>query len=231
MNAFILTLCSLLAGSVIAATSSASIDDLKERLATKVAELRQTQKKAIAGTVKETAISTFTVETVGSNMKIERTDEIKVFQIIRGKRTQLTTDEIAKGDFVVVFGDLDTGLDLLNAKVVFIQSKPLDRVAGVVASVDRNEFTATVKTPEGQEYVIDIEKSSSVIQYDNDKGLVKGGFSKLIPGATVHIVGSAVPKKENRISALRLVDLGNLSGITPTATPTKEASSSATPTP
>lgn len=233
MNTMFLSLLSILAGSVMAATSSAKIDDLKDRLATKVAELRQTQKKAIAGIVKETALSTFTVETPGSDMKIEKTDEIAVFQHIKGKRTTLTTEDIEKEDFVVVFGDLDTGLDLLNAKVVFIQSKPLERIAGVVTGIDRKAFTAMVKTPVGQEYTIDIEKTTSILQFTNDKGLVKGGFSKLAEGSTVHIVGTAVPKKEHRISALRLVDLGNLTGVTPTATATEEptptASVSATP--
>lgn len=222
----IIAISLLISGAVQAATPTATpssqINDLKERLATKVAELRQTQKKAIAGIVKETALSTFTVETPGSDMKIERTDEITVFQQIKGKRTTLTTDDIEKGDFVVVFGDLDTGLDLLNAKIVFIQSKPLERAAGVVTDIDRKAFTAEVKTPEGQQYTIDIEKTTNILQLTKDKGLVKGGFSKLVVGSTVHIVGTAVPKKERRISALRLVDLGNLTGATPTATATEE---------
>lgn len=208
-----------------------AIDDLKERLATKVAELRQTQRKAISGVVKEVTVSTFTIETSGSDIKIELTDDIKVFQTIKGKRTALTTDDIAKSDYVAVIGNLDTGLDLLYAKVVVIQNAPLFRVAGMVSEIDRTEFTATVKTPDGQEYVIDIEKSTGALIFDQTRGLIKGGFSKLAIGNTVHIVGTVVPKKENRVSAVRLIDLGNLNSVTPTPTPevTSTASASGTP--
>src|SRR5688572_27783920 len=68
-------------------TPTNKIDDLKERLATKVAELRQTQRKAIYGTIKAVSVSTFTVETATNDLKIELTDDIKVFQMIKGKRT------------------------------------------------------------------------------------------------------------------------------------------------
>ncbi len=211
---------------VFAATSSGTptptskIDDLKERLATKVAELRQTQKKAIYGTVKAVSVSTFTVESDTRELKIELTDDIKVFQMIKGKRTELTGENLAKDDTVSVFGEYDTGLDLLRAKVVVIQSKPRERVTGTVSAIDRKEFTVTITTTGGQEYVIDIEKTTNVLMFDQAKGLIKGGFSKLETGRTVHIVGTAVAKEDNRISAARLIDLGNLTGATPTPTPT-----------
>lgn len=221
------------------ATTSAStpaptdhIDDLKERLATKVAQLRQTQQKAIYGTVKTTTVSTFTVETDTRDLKIELTDDIDVFQIIRGKRTALTTEDIAESDLVTVFGEYDSALDLLRAKVVFIQTAPLTRVSGVVTAVDRKEFTTTLKTSEGQEYVIDIETTTNTLAFDAEKGLIKGGFSRIETGKTIHVVGTAVAKEDHRISASRIVDLGNLSGTvtpTPTDVPTPIASASATP--
>lgn len=136
-------------GSVFAATpaatpsSSSKIDDLKERLATKVAELRQVQKKAIVGNVKATSVSTITVETKTSDVKIELTDEIKVFQTISGKRTTLTTDNIEKGDYVVVFGDYDATLDLLQAKVIVIQDPLPPRFSGLISAIDKKNFTVT----------------------------------------------------------------------------------------
>lgn len=237
MQDAIFTFISMLSliGNVFAATASptptSAIDDLKERLATKVAQLRQSQRKAIAGYIKEVSLSTFTVEVPGSDMKIELTDDINVFQTIKGKRTALTTDNIAKDDFVAVFGNLDTGLDLLHAKVVIIQRAPLARIYGIVTAIDRTEFTANIKTVDGQEFTVDIEKTTNVLTFDNDKSLVKGGFSKLSVGNTIHVVGTVVPKKDHRISALRLADLGNLTGATPTPTeePTPTASASAAP--
>lgn len=229
MGQTLFTLISMfsLVGNVVAATASptptSTIDDLKERLATKVAELRQTQKKAVYGTVKTVTLSTFTVETATNDLKIELTDDIKVFQMIKGKRTELTGEDLAADDLVTVFGEFDTGLDLLRAKVVVIQSTPLVRVSGTVKDIDTKEFTATVTTKEGQDYIIDIETTTTALVFDKEKGLIKGGFSKLVAGNTVHVVGASVARVDNRISATRLIDLGNLTGTTPTATTTPTA--------
>ncbi len=234
----------LLAASVNAATATPSatgtatptsqIDDLKERLATKVAELRQTQRKAIWGTIKAVSISTFTLETKTNDLKIELTDDIKVFQMIKGKRTELKTDDLAKDDIATVFGEYDTGLDLLKAKVVVLQAKPLVRVSGKVTQIDREEFTVTLTTEDNQEYIIDIEKTTQALAFSPEKGLVKGGFSKLETGRTIHVVGTQVAKQDRRISASRLIDLGSLSETsatpTPTASETPSATGSGTPT-
>jgi hypothetical protein len=211
-----------------ATTPKAQIDDLKDRLATKVAELRQSQKKAIAGTIKAVSVSTFTVETKTSDVKIELTDSITVFQTIKGKRTELTTDDLAKGDNVVVFGDYDTGLDLLKAKVIVIQDAPPERISGKVTEIDTKAFTVTVEVSDGNAYVVDIEKTTAVFAFEKENGVVKGGFSKLQTGSIVHVMGTLVPKKEKQISASRILDLGNLSGATPTPTPTIEATPTAT---
>jgi intein/homing endonuclease len=212
------------------ATSSAKIDDLKERLATKVAELRQVTKKAIVGTIKATALSTVTVGTKTSDVKIELTDDISVFQTIKGKRTALTTDDLEKGDYVVVFGEHDATLDLLNAKVIVIQDPLPMRVSGGISAIDTKNFTVTLTASGGQTYIIDIEKNTSMLMRDEENNVVKGGFSKLETGTVAHVVGTAVPKEENRISALRFLDVGNIGGTSPVPTPTGEATESASPT-
>ncbi len=207
--------------------SKQKLDDLKDRLATKVAQLRQTQKRAIFGTVKATSVSTITVETKTSDVKIELTDEIKVGQILKGKRTELTTEDLAKGDTVVVFGDYDENLDLLKAQVIFIQATLPMRISGTITKTSKDDFTLTVATPEGPTYTVDFETSTKTSLWTQEKGSAKGSFSKLLVGDTVHILGNPVAKKENRVSALRILDIGNLTGA-PTTPTTTEASPSAT---
>ena len=231
---FLITLISLLPGQAVHAATEATapakqdlaprdnqkqINDLKDRLATKVAELRQLQRKAIFGTVKAVSTSTATIETKTKDVKIELTDDIKIAQIIKGTRTKLTADNLDKGDQVAVFGEFDATLDLLKAKVIFIQAAPTQRIAGMVTDTSKADFTLTVKTPEGKNYIVDIETVTKIAVWTADKGITKGGFSKITVGDTVHVAGSLVPKKDNRMSASRILDLGNLSG-TPIATPT-----------
>ncbi|OGG35771.1 hypothetical protein A2363_03540 [Candidatus Gottesmanbacteria bacterium RIFOXYB1_FULL_47_11] len=224
--------------SVYAATSTESattpatnqkLDELKDRLASAATQLKQSQKRAIWGTVKTTSVSTITVETKTSDVKIELTDTIKVAQIIKGERTDLTTDDLAKGDTVAVFGDYDAALELLKAKVIFIQGAIPLRISGTITQSDKKNFTVTVATPEGQSYIVDIESTTKNTLWNKEDGTAKGAFSKLLVGDTVHVLGTQ-SKDKSRISAARVLDIGNTSGATPTPTPTptKTASPSAT---
>lgn len=210
------------------------IDDLKERLATKVAQLQQLQRRAIFGTVKAITLTNFTVETKTKDFKIELPDEIKIYQNISGKRTILSIDDLAKGDVVTVFGNYDTTLDLLKAKVIFIQGKILTRINGTIKEIDKADFSFTLMTPEGTTYIVDIENFTKTFTWEKDKGLVKSGFSKINSGDIVHVLGLPVPKKDNRLSAYRIVDLGDLTGkslivVTPVPSPTPKLTISPTP--
>ncbi|MBI5620352.1 hypothetical protein HY949_01065 [Candidatus Gottesmanbacteria bacterium] len=221
-----------------ASATTKKIEDLKDRLATKVAELHQTSRRAIFGTVKSTSITSFVVETKTKDIKIELMDEIKVIQYLKGKRTSLTTEDISKGDVVTVIGDHDATLDLLKANVVFIQSpnNPM-RLSGIVTARDDQEFTLTIATSQNQTYIIDIEKATKTLAWDrSNKEIIKSGFSKIAVGSTVHVMGFPVPKMDLKLSAERIVDLGNFSGsaqqaVPPSPTPSeKQASPSASPT-
>ena len=204
------------------------IDDLKERIATKVAELRQTQRQAIAGTVSDVSVSTISIETQTKEVKIELNDDIAVAQLIRGKRTKLTIDDIDKNDFVVVFGDFDSSLDILEAKLIYIQATPPERINGTVTEVDEAAFTFTVAAGGNRKVVVDFEKATILNAWSKEGGVLKAGFSKIAVGDSIHVLGSAVAKKENRLTAMRILDLGNLTGA-PTAAP--EPSPSPKPSP
>lgn len=209
---FIISLFSV-AFAATASTSATTqkIEDLKDRLATKVAQMKTTQRRAVYGTVKATSITNFTVETPTRDLKIELTDDITVIQYLKGKRTTLALEDIAKGDAVVVFGQFDTTLDLLTARVVFIQGSLPEHAAGTVTARDDKEFTLTITTPESQAFTIDIEKTTKTVLWDKEKKeLVKSSFSKIATGSAIHVMGRAVPKKERRISADRILDLGSL---------------------
>lgn len=204
------------------------LDTLKDRLASAATQLKQSQKRAIFGTVKATSVSTITVSTKTSDVKIELTDAIGVFQVIKGKRTTLTTENLAKSDDVVVFGDYDANLDILKAKVIFIQDAIPVRIAGEITAINKKDFTVTVTTHEGKSYIVDIETTTKSFSWDPTGGLAKSAFSKLLVADTVHVLGTPNAKTEDRISAARILDIGSITGAAPT--PTAEATTTPTPT-
>jgi len=209
------------------------VEDLKERLATKVAQLRQSERRAIYGKVKSTSISTLTIETANKDIKIELTDDIKVFQTLKGKRTTLTVEDVAKDDVISVFGDWDTTVEVLKAKVIFIHSTAgeVQRITGTIMETKKADYTITVSAPDVKTFIVDFETVTKTSVWTKEKGIEKGGFSKLVAGDTILVMGTTVPKKENRISALRILNIGNLTGEKPNPTPTvaeKEATGSST---
>lgn len=217
-------------------TASAQLEELKARLATKVAELRTVVKRAMFGTVKTVSVSSATVETKTKDIKIELTDDVTVSQNINGKRTTLSLDDLEPKDEITVFGTYDETLDLLKAQYIFIENiSTVVRLSGIIADVDTEEFAVTFNTKEGRSITADIEKGTKTVIWNRESGIVKGGFSKLTVGDTIHITGTPVAKKESHYSAVRVLDLGNITGAasTPTITNTIEASPSATtkPTP
>lgn len=218
------------------ATASAQLEELKARLATKVAELRTVVKRAMYGTVKTVSVSSATIETKTKDIKIELTDDVAVSQILSGKRTTLSIEDIEEQDALTVFGTYDETLDLLKAQYIFIENKTSAvRLSGIVADVDSEAFAITFNTKEGRSITADIEKGTKTMVWTASSGVTKGGFSKIAVGDTIHLTGTPVAKKENYYSAIRILDLGNITGAasTPKTTDTPAASASATtkPTP
>lgn len=210
------------------------IEDLKNRLATKAAELKQLERRALVGTVKSKTISTLTMETETKDRKIELTDDIKVFELIKGKRTTLTIDDVTPDDRITVFGDFDATLDILQAKVIVVQNGVLPtQIEGTIGEVNKPDYSFTVVTNDQKTYTVDFETVTKTNLWSADGSLVKGGFSKIIPGNIVVVTGTPVAKKTDRVSASRILNLGDLTGTIAVDTKPGSASASAkiTPTP
>lgn len=227
-----------LTGSVLAQTetpgdASDKIDDLKERLATKVAELRQSAPKAIFGTVSDVGVSNITVDTQQKGIKIELTDDISVAQILKGKRTNLTTDDIDENDVVSVFGDYDSTIDILKASHIFIENKNRpQRIHGFIKDIDEENFQVELEGVDGQTYTVDIEKTTDTMEAKPDGTIEDSGFSQLKTGMFVSVLGTVDEDDDALYSADRILSIKT--GKTPTPTveePTNAPTKKATITP
>jgi hypothetical protein len=205
------------------------LEELKDRLATKVAELRQTQRKALFGTVLEVSLVSLTLETPNKNVKLELGDTLKIVQLIKDKRTTLSTSDISKGDIVTVFGEYDPTIDLLRPKIIVIQKKPSKHIRGKIKEINKTDFSINVETNDAQVYVIDIESTTRSLGWTQAGGMVKSGFSKFTVGDTVLVSGQPVPKKDLRISADRVVNIGSLSPAPIQSSTTTQTTTESTP--
>lgn len=213
-------------GTVAGQTQKSKIDDLKERVATKVAQMRTQVYKAVVGEIKSVDKDSFVLNTPRGEKKILVTEDTKIFRITRGKRTAASLTSLKAGERAAVVGSADPQGEFV-AKIVLVKTLARN-VNGVIEKIDKENFAITVKNErKGASYVIDIETTTKIRIWEKGEGLKTSGFSKLKVGDRVHVNGTK-GSEENRISALRILVLpGEAAGITgETSSP-----SAKTPTP
>lgn len=206
------------------------IEALKEKIATKVAQLRQNQKGAFTGQVKSIRDNSVILTTRLGEKTFSYSDDTTFYQFGSDGRTETNAKKINTGETVTALGYFDSSQSALSAKYVYLE-KPLKQIIGKIADVDKSNFTVTVKEININD-LIDIETYSKLAYYSKEKGSQKGGFSKLTVGHIADIIAAPNSHEKDRYSALSFLDLAFVPVPTVTATPTtapKTASPSALP--
>ncbi len=212
------------------------IKELKDRLATRVAELRQQMRRVLTGEIKTISGKNLTLTTKQGD-KIVVTDEQTIFiQLGASGRKEINFSNLKAGQSISAFGLYDETKGQLAAKVIISKVLPLN-FNGKITEIDISGGTISVQTPKNGSYIVDIENYTKISVWDKDKGIQKYGLSKLKVGDRVHINANQPTKstENNRVSANRILVLpGNATGIVsspkPTASPTATPKASPKPT-
>ncbi|MBI3379249.1 hypothetical protein HY029_00680 [Candidatus Gottesmanbacteria bacterium] len=209
------------------------IEILKEKIATKVAEIRQTEKSGLNGTIKSVADTSITLTTKSTDQVISYSEDTIFFKMTDGVKSEPLDYKQAKklksGDQLAILGYFDSSHSTFSAKYVYMTVTPLHLI-GKIADMDKTNYTITVNEPKGNT-LVDIETYTKIYSFTKKAGLVKSGFSKLKENDVVHIFATTNPKEETRASASKIVSLAFGEMVsTPSATPMvkiKDASPSA----
>ena len=186
------------------------VDKLKEKVAEKVEQLKETD-KAVAGIVAELDKNEWTLtDADGKKVSISIDDTLTDFFDIAGtKTTDLKQDDIEKGDYVFVTGP-EIG-DSITANAVYRDQQYMV-ISGKITNVTSEDFTIHVLTVDKTDYILDIESKTSQKML-NIKTLEteKIGFSKLKEGDSVHVVVKGNPENtsQSRYTAQRLLVIPN----------------------
>lgn len=187
------------------AISQTEIEDLKEKIATKVAELRKKNQRAIAGII--TAIKGNTISITNSDdaeydIKVD-TDLTKVYLIGTTKKEIKATD-LEIGSYIIVTGPIvDKTIDANN----IYQDEQFVVLSGKITEINKDDFYIKVLTTDKDTYTLDIENSTGQTLMDiKTLALDKIGFSKLKEGDTIHfVIKKTGTEKENRFTANKIV--------------------------
>ena len=190
------------------------IQTLKEKIATKVAELREKNSKAISGIVQEintakTVIKIKTWKEEDFEIKVDP-DLTKFYQISGSQKKEVESVTVKKGSYIIVTG-------LIKDKSVEANFIYLDELfivgLGKVTEVNKDDFFISAITTDKENYTLDIETLTKQ-QMLNIKTLKieNVGFSKIKEGDTIHFVvkktesNLAIVEKElNRFSAQKFL--------------------------
>ncbi len=184
---------------------------LKEKVATKVNELRQSEKHAILGTVTDISDDTISIKSEnGKDINIQTTEDTLYFSFDKsGKKSQSSVKKINKDTLISAFGFLEESD--MEGKIIYIENPLPIHIVGKILDIDRKNFTLTMKNQSQEEWLIDIETYTRTSLFSKKDKITKAGFSKLLPSDLLHAIASENTKEKNRASALRIVKFSDFS--------------------
>lgn len=181
---------------------SDQISDLKEKIASRVAQLNLVERRGILGTVKDVSGTKLTITDIKGESRAIDVDEITKFSSPSAKESFGISD-LKPGSKISVIGLYNKDSERLLARFINAISLPTI-VKGAVSNVDRKNFTITVAMEDGKNTLVDIETVTKTTAY-NDTEEERSGFSKIEQGNRVIIVGFPNAKEKNRMVATRIL--------------------------
>lgn len=163
------------------------INDLKEKIASRVAQLKLVERRGVIGTVTDVSDTQITLSDLKDNIRLVDVDELTKFSSPSVKGTFGISD-IAKGMTLRALGLYNKDSRRLLAR--FIDTvNPYIALSGTIISVDSENFTIKITTEGEKQYLIDIENITKTYSYTKEDGKQKSGFSKIQEGERIYVVG------------------------------------------
>ncbi len=219
-------------------TENSQINQLKNKIASQVAQLKLVEKRGIVGTIQNVAISNnqITLLDVHGQVRYVDVDDITKYEDANGG--SLNETDMKKSMEVSVFGIYNKDSQRILARFVSVEVVPT-RFYGEITSIDKTNYDVTVMTDDQKSEKVEIDTSSTVVSYSGGATLNTYGFSKLSLGDRVDVIGYPDKKDSSSTIADRLIDYlnapkdPNITFATPTpiitAAPTGKGAKSISP--
>lgn len=178
-----------------------AIDNLKDKVASRVAELKLVEKKGVIGTVEKVSDTQITINDLNDTIRIIDVDELTKFS--SSDNNSYGISDIKKGIKISVLGLYNKQSERLLARFVNEITIPLF-IHGVVTKKDDENFNITLSTEDGTNYLVDIENITKTFAY-NDSQFDSSGYTKIKIMENALVIGFPDPKEKNKIIASRII--------------------------
>lgn len=179
------------------------LKNLKERIASKVAEMKLVEKKGIIGNVTDISETQLTLTDRNGNDRLVDVDELTHFSSPSAK-PGFGLSDLTRGTTVSALGIYNKDSRRILARFVDV-FKPVNAISGVVSALDSDNYTITVTTSEQKDILVDIENITKTYVYDKTNGLTKSGFSKIKPNERIMTIGTWDSNNPNKLIATRIL--------------------------
>lgn len=203
------------------------VDELKDKVASRVAQLNLVEKRGIVGIVEKIEGTQITINDLKNKTRIIDTDELTKFS--SEENDSFDISDLKEGSQISVLGIYNKDSQRLLARFVNETTIPIF-INGVISESDEEEFTLTVVTADGAKYIVDIERVSKTFSYV-DSDLETSGFSKINSGENVIVSGFKNEREKNRITASRFIHFPGIPKDPNIKIEIQSPTSSTTPTP
>ena len=170
------------------------IDDLKNRIASRVAQLKLVEKKGIIGTVTDATNSQITLNDINGNVRFIDVDELTKFSNPNASGTSFGISDIDKNMKLGVLGLYNKQSRRILARQVTVLTMP-KILMGAIYSIDSKNFNFYIVSEDNKQTFIDVETVTKTYSYSTGATLVSAGFSKIKVDESVIIIG--FPDKQN----------------------------------
>lgn len=179
------------------------INELKERIASRVAQLKLVERRGLIGTVTDVSDTQITLSDTFGNTRFTDVDELTKFSSPSSKETFGISD-IVKGSTLGILGLYNKQSQRVLARFVDVLVIPKN-IHGVISSIDSKNFTLNIISEENVEFLVDVENITKTLSYTKKDGLARLGFSKLKENQNVIVIGFLDPKNKKHIIASRIL--------------------------
>jgi len=194
---------------------SQSLDEdaqvLIDKVAEKVEELKEQNKKAVSGIVQEVKEGVITIlNAENTKVEVDIDETLTAFYDIVGTKIKDSSSQnITKGNYIFVTGP-EIG-ETVTANEVYKDTQYII-MSGKITEVNQDDFTVKIVTIDKSDYELDIEKSTKLKLLDIKTFETDSiGFSKLKEGDSVHAVVKGDPENPDitRFNAIKLLIIPN----------------------
>lgn len=183
------------------------VNELKNKIASRVAELNLVEKRGITGTVTDVSDTQITLSDLNGNTRFVDVDELTKFSSPSSKSFGIS--DITKGDIIGALGLYNKQSRRILARQISVPPAFPKIIFGAVGLIDKKNFELTVVKKNEQKVVIEVTDITSTSSYSSNT-LIRSGFSKIKETQTVVAIGFPDKQDPNKIVASKIIILPDI---------------------